>query len=215
LAAIWTIIWIGLGYSLNPLLNRLFILVQSGSATITMASASYTNYLLDLSPAMAFALAVFSALKLVQSLDNGWSRAKPGLRASVNEFPGGDVLLIGYRDSNISNIESTKLQRFLEFRVGFSRVIRVDDLFGGESFARKACDDYSCQFCLVELSGVTEIRSALEDLTFYTYLDIRELALEVPWNPEEDEFRRYMAPHMLLQCADLIKAYSSPSKAVD
>ena len=215
LAAIWAIIWIGLGNSLNPLLNKLFILAQSGSATITMVSASYTNYLLDLSPVMAFGLVVFSALKLVQSLDHGWSRAKPGLRASVNAFPGGDVLLIGYRDSNITNVDSTKLQKFLESRVGLSRVIRVDDLFGGESFARKACDDYSCQFCLVQNSDVTELRSALKDLTFYTNLDVRQLALDIPWNPEQDEFRLYMAPHMLRQCADLINAYSSPSKGLD
>lgn len=215
LGAIWAIIWIAFGYSLNPLLNKLFLLVQSGSATITMVSASYTNYLLDLSSVMAFGLAVFSALKLVMSLDDGWSRAKPGLRSSVNAFPGGHVLLIGYRDSNITNFESNQLQRFLESRVGLSRVIRVDDLFGGESFARKACDDYSCQFCLVQNSDVTELRSALMDLTFYTNLDVRELALDAPWNPEQDEFRRYMSPHMLRQCADLIDAYSSPSIDLD
>ena len=189
--------------------------VQSGSATITMASASYTNYLLDLSSVMAFSLAVFSALKLVKSLDHGWSRAKPGLRASVNGFPGGHVLLIGYRDSNITNIDSTKLQQFLESRVGLSCVIRVDDLFGGESFARKACDDYSCQFCLVKISDVTELSSALKDFPFYINLDVRELALDIPWNPEQDDFRFYMAPYMLRQCADLINAYSSPSNNLD
>lgn len=212
LAAIWALIWIGLGHSLNPLLNKLFLLVQSGSATITMASASYTNYLIDLSSVMAFGFAVFSALKLVKSLDHGWSRAKPGLRTSVNALPGGHVLLIGYRDSKVTSIDSTQLQRFLESRVGLSRVIRVDDLFGGESFARKACDDYSCQFCLVELSDISELRAALRELNFYPHLDIRELALEVPWNTEQDVFRLHMAPHMLRQCADLIKEISSPSK---
>ena len=188
LGVIWFLIWVGLGHSLNPFLNNIFLLLQSGSATITMVSASYTNYLFDLSPVMAFGIGVYTVIKLVKSLDDGWSRAKSGLRASVQDFPLGQVLLIGYRDSNIKNADSIKLQKLLESRVSLSRVIRVDDLFGGESFARKVCDDYSCQFCVVDISDVFDLLAALEELPFYNRLDVREFELKVPWNPEQDAF---------------------------
>ena len=92
-----------------------------------------------------------------------------------------------------------------------SRVIRVDDLFGGESFARKVCDDYSCQFCVVDISDVFGLHAALEELPFYNRLDVREFELKVPWNPEQDSFRLFMAPHILRQCAELIIAYSPSS----
>lgn len=214
IGVIWFLIWVGLGHSLNPFLNNIFLLLQSGSATITMVSASYTNYLFDLSPVMAFGIGVYSVIMLVKSLDDGWSRAKSGLRASVTVFPEeGHVLLIGYRDSNIKKADSIKLQQFLESRVGLPHVIRVDDLFGGESFARKVCDDYSCQFCLVHHSDVIDLLSALNELPFHNRLDVRELVLNVPWNPEQDAFRLFLAPHVLRQCADLINAQSPRSNA--
>jgi hypothetical protein len=116
------------------------------------------------------------------------------------------VLLIGYRDSDIPAPQSAELQRFLEKHVGLPKVIRVDDLFGGESFARKVCENYSCQFCLIDLDAVLGLRSALEPLAFRSKLDIREIPLTVPWNPEREEFRLFMAPHLLRQCADLVDA---------
>jgi hypothetical protein len=211
LCTVWALVWIGVGRSLGAPLNKAFLLVQSGSASITMVTASYTNYLVDLSGPMAFGAGMFGAIKLANSLDAGWSRARPGLRAAATPVQDGNVLMVGYRDSEVNRSMSAALQRHLESKVGLARVIRVDDLFGGESFARKVCEDYSCQFCFVDVGTIAGLRASVQSLPFGDRLDFREVSLEgVAWNPEQDDFRRSMAPNLLRQCADLMDTRSPP-----
>ena len=204
LCSVWSLVWVGIGRSLNPALTKIFLLVQSGAASITMLSASYTNYLIDLSAPMAFGAGIYGAIRLVKSLDAGWSRARPGLRTSARSHHGELVILIGYRDSEVSREKSAELQHLLEQQLGLPKVIRVDDLFGGESFARKVCEDYSCQFCLTDMDSVQVLRESLKALAFHERLDVREVPLAVAWNSEREEFRLFMSPHLLRQCADLI-----------
>jgi len=35
-------------------------------------------------------------------------------------------------------------------------------------------------------------------------LDIRKISLDVDWNPDSVEFKTFVAPYFLNQCADLI-----------
>lgn len=205
LGAVWALVWVGSGRKLSPVLNVAFVAFQSGAASITMLSASYTHYLIDLSSTMAFGAGVFAAIKLVQSLDSGWSRARPGYRRAAPEEDSGGVVLLGYRDSKISAVEAADLQRFLESKVGLSGVIRVDDLFGGESFARKVCEDFSCQLVRVEGSSMPGLLAAIRALPLVDRLDVREVPLQIKWNPEQDEFRSVMAPTLLRQCADIME----------
>jgi adenylate cyclase len=205
LGAVWALVWVGSGRKLSPILNVAFLAFQSGAASITMLSASYTHYLIDLSSTMAFGAGVFAAIKLVQSLDSGWSRARPGYRRAAPEEDSGGVVLLGYRDSQVSVVEAGDLQRFLEARVGLSGVIRVDDLFGGESFARKVCEDFSCQLVRVEGSSMPGLLAAIRALPLFERLDVREVPMLIKWNPEQDEFRSVMAPTLLRQCADIME----------
>lgn len=202
---IWVLVWIGIRRQVHKALNKTFLLVQSSAASITMLSASYTNHLIDLSPMMAFGAGIFGVIKLVQSLDGGWSRARPGLRHAKSHQVEGSVLLIGYRDSEVSVAQAGVLQSFLEARVGMSKVIRVDDLFGGESFVREVCANYSCQLCLLDATQRDELFDSLETLDFQHLLDLQEIELTIPWDSESDSFRLSMAPSMLRQCADLIR----------
>lgn len=204
LGAVWILVWVGLGRKLSPVLNAAFVVLQSGAASITLLSASYTSYLVDLTTPMAFGAGVFAAVKLVQSLDSGWSRARPGYRYAAPVAGPGVVLSLGYRDSRVSKSEADVLQRFLEAQAGFSSVIRVDDLFGGENFARRVCEDCSCQVVRITREHLSGFFSALEALPFRDKLDVREVPLRVNWNPEQDEFRAALAPSLLRQCADLI-----------
>jgi adenylate cyclase len=213
IGAIWALVWVGTGYQLYAALNKLFVLVQLGAATITMLSASYTYYLIDLSPVMAFGAGIFGVIKLVQSLDGGWSRARPGLRHATSQEIEGGVLLIGYRDSQVNRAQASELQAFLEARVGLPRVIRVDDLFGGESFVRKVCEDYSCQLCLVDAPQREELLGLLSTLSFNDQLDVRDVALTGPWDAESQPFRLSMAPSLLRQCADLLGPVDAPTAA--
>jgi CHASE2 domain-containing sensor protein len=82
LITIWVLIWMSLRQKSSSFLNKIFVLAQSGLGGITLLSASYSNYLIDLSDSMSFGLSVFAAIKLVQSMDDRWSRARPGFRKS-------------------------------------------------------------------------------------------------------------------------------------
>jgi len=205
IGAVWMLVWVGLGRKLSPVLNIAFVALQASAAGITLLSASYTNYLIDLTATMAFGAAVFGAIKLVQSLDSGWSRARPGYRYAAPVAGPGVVLSMGYRDSRVSKSEADELQRFLEAQVGLSSVIRVDDLFGGENFARRVCEDCSCQVVRTTREQLPAVLSAIEGLPLRDRLTVREVPLHVNWNPEQDEFRAALAPSLLRQCADIIE----------
>jgi CHASE2 domain-containing sensor protein len=206
IVTVWILVWVGIGRSFGATINKAFIAFQGSAATITLISASYTSYLVDLSTCMAFGAGLFGTIKLVSSLDAGWSRARPGLRTATTTPKSGKLLLIGYRDSEVNLGSAKELQRSLELEVGFSRVIRVDDLFGGESFARAMCEDFSCQICLIYDEEKGTLLTALEALKFHDSLEVREFDLEVDWNPDSVEFRGFLAPKLLRQCADFIDA---------
>jgi len=206
IVTVWVLVWVGIGRSLGTTINKAFLALQGSAATITLLSASYTSYLIDLTTCMGFGVGLFGIIKLVNSLDAGWSRARPGLRSATDTRGSGNLLLIGYRDSEVDLASARELQRALELRVGLPRVIRVDDLFGGESFARAMCEDFSCQICLVCDEDKVSVLSALEALRFYAALEIREFHLEVDWSPDSPEFRGFLAPKLLRQCADFIDA---------
>lgn len=206
IVTVWVLVWIGIGRSLGTTVNKAFIAFQGSAATITLISASYTSYLVDLSTCMAFGMGLFGTIKLVNSLDAGWSRARPGLRTATVTNTSGKLLLIGYRDSEVDLDSARELQRVLELTVGLLRVIRVDDLFGGESFARAMCEDFSCQICLIYDEERVALLTVLEALSFYALLEVKEFDLEVDWNPDSVEFRGFLAPKLLRQCADFIDA---------
>jgi len=208
LGAVWSLVWFSIGRSWSPVLTEVFLLVQSGAASITMITASYTHYLIDLSAPMAFGAGLYAVIRLVKSLDAGWSRARIGFRTSAPTHEDEHILLIGYRDSDVTKQQSAELQTLLEKQLGLSRVIRVDDLFGGESFARQVCEDYTCQFCLINSNDPQSVTKLLSAMPIFTYLNIREISLHLPWNPESENFREFMAVHLLRQCADLLEVRS-------
>jgi CHASE2 domain-containing sensor protein len=206
LVAVWLLVWVGIGGKLSPILNLTFIGFQSGAASITMISASYTSYLIDLTAPMAFGGGVFAVIKLIQSLDSSWSRAKPGYRSVTPPEEASTVVLLGYRDSQVNKLEAAQLQRFLEVKVGLSGVIRVDDLFGGESFARRGCEDFSCQIVRSNEESLPTLLAALRTLPFHEKLNVRDIELNLPWSPSDPAFRLSVVPNLLRQCADLIEA---------
>jgi len=210
-ASIWALVWLACGNTLSPMLTKAFIGVQSGAASITMLSASYTNYLVDLTGCMGFGFGVYAAIKMVQSLDNGWSRAKPGLRRAASPQGRGIILVLGYLDSDVVRVQAQELQKLLEKRLGLEAVFRVDDLFAGDNPIRPICQDFSCQICFVPEDRLFGILAELRDLSFYEKLDLRETTLTSEWHPENEDFRAELTPYLLRQCADLLEAGSALS----
>lgn len=202
--AVWLLVWIGLGGSLYPFLNTAFFGVQSASGFITLASASYTKYLIDLTGVMTFGAGVFAAIKIVQTMDARWSRAKPGIRRAVDPLKEGSVLLIAYRDDEVTPARAAVLQQTLESQLGVERVIRIDDLFGGENFLRPACELFSAQLCLFSSSDKKALLAGLESLEFSKMLSFDETPLSGPWDPDDSGFRQSVTPRLLRLCADVL-----------
>lgn len=213
LAAIWTLVWIAMGGALSPILTKAFLIFESGLGSITMVGASYTNYLLDFSGCMAFGAGVFISLKFVQILDSGWSRARPGLRRAARVQDGGVIVMLGYRDSQVSRAEAAALQRFLEGEVGIQHTIRVDDLFGGESFIRPTLEDFTCQLCLLPFDAEAALRRRIERQPVFDRLHIQRQPLQTRWDPDDVSFRKEIAPWLLRMCAEVIEGPVAEAKA--
>jgi len=204
LATVWAFVWVALRRSFEGFLNKSITAFQVGGGSITMLSVSYTNYLIDLSSCMMIGLAIFAYIKAVTILDDGWSRARPGLRKFTIKNIGNELLLIGYKDSEVNRQAAENLQRTLESKLGLASVIKVDDLFGGDGFLRSVCQDYSCLLCVVGSEMGPTLFDSLQISSFLPFLAIQKISLEVDWNPDSNEFKKFVAPYVLQQCADII-----------
>jgi CHASE2 domain-containing sensor protein len=199
LLTIWALVWMSLKQKTGGFMNKAFVLVQSGLGGVTLLSASYTYYLIDLSDSMSFGLSVFAAIKLVQSMDDRWSRARPGFRKARQSQIKGQLLLLSFLDHRVSAGQAKALQNGAERIVGLANVVRVDDLFGGESFIKSQCAKFKAL-----MVNVNEGQSAaMQDLLAqadYGAVDVARYDMANMWDPENKEFTREASP-LVLACA--------------
>lgn len=206
LLIIWVLVWMSLRQKSSSSMNKAFVLAQSGLGGVTLLSASYTNYLIDLSDPMSFGLSVFAAIKLVQSMDDRWSRARPGFRKGKQTKVKGNLMLLGFLDDSMSATKLQTLQRQAERVVGLANVVRVDDLFGGESFIKSHC----AQFKALLLNVVPGQAEAIQDLLAnaeYAAVDATTHDMTQIWDPENNEFIAGVAPLVLSSAARLLQEY--------
>lgn len=200
--AIWGLVWFSVKPFQTSLFNKGFLLLQSGLGSVTLLSASYTNYLIDLSDSMSFGLMVFAAIKLIQSMDDRWSRARPGFRCWPSDKEGGQVLVLGYLKDHFDNSSAKILQQSAERIVGFNGVIRVDDLFGGETFIKSTCSSFGCFLIHILPEHRAEIQSLIEDYERYGVVANFHF-LEQKWDTDKQAFSSELAP-MVLQCGAML-----------
>jgi hypothetical protein len=188
----------------SSFLNKIFVLAQSGLGGITLLSASYSNYLIDLSDSMSFGLSVFAAIKLVQSMDDRWSRARPGFRKSKKIPVKGHLVLLGFLDDQLSATQVQNLQSQAERVVGLANVVRLDDLFGGESFITSRCAQFKALLLNVvpEQADVIKVLLANAD---YASVDATTYDLAQMWDTENKEFIDEVAPLVLASAARLLQ----------
>lgn len=201
LCAIWGFVWISIRNFDYKHLNKVFLIVQSGLGGITLLSASYTHYLIDLSDCMSFSLTVFGVLKLMQTLEKSWSRAKPGLRRFGSQKAQGQMFIIGYLDSVLKRDQATALRRALDAIVGMQNVVYVDDLFGGESMLKLQCTKYRCQIAIAQESKIDAIHELLQTEKFKQIVTVTRHDLATPWDPDDKLFCDKLAPLVLLNSA--------------
>lgn len=184
-------------------MNKAFVLVQSGLGGITLLSASYTYYLIDLSDSMSFGLSVFAAIKLVQSMDDRWSRARPGFRKARASQIQGQLLLLGFLDHRFTGVQIQALQSALERIVGLTNVVRVDDLFGGESFIKSRCAQFKALLVNVGAEHTAAITALLAQ-DEHAAVDVDTRSMDILWDPENKAFTYEVAPLVLASAARLL-----------
>ncbi len=207
LAAIWVLIALALGHLRQGVLTQAFVLAQSGFGAITLLSASYTHYLVDLSESMSFGVAVFGVIRIVQSLEAGWLRARRGMRRiDAGRQYHGTLAVIGLFRSDLAEGQVARLERSVEGVVGPSRLIRIDDLFGGESLIKANCDDILCLLALADEGQLREIETLIASEPWAGRARFTREALDTPWNADDPAFAQSLAPLVLESASELLRS---------
>jgi CHASE2 domain-containing sensor protein len=199
LLTIWVLVWMSMRQKSSEFMNKAFVLAQSGLGSVTLLSASYTHYLIDLSDSMSFGLSVFAAIKLVQSMDDRWSRARPGFRKVPQNHTEGQLMLLGFLDQRMSAKQVQTLQYKAEQVVGLANVVRLDDLFGGESFITSRCAQFRALLINVA-PDQAETMKALLNHPDYAVIDASTHNIQQRWDTEDKEFTAVIVP-LVLACA--------------
>ena len=181
----------------SPPINRIFVLLQSALGGITLVSASYTNYLVDLTDSMKFALAVFGAIKLLQAFDERWSKGKKGYRRLRRLEGDGIAQIYSFFDETGGALSKSVIHRGLERILGAQRVLYVDDLLGGDSFLKPSVSA-TRSFILFTRSENERslVRDLLEKSGFKDY-EFKEVEWPGAWNVEDKTLAQSLIPDVL------------------
>lgn len=203
LCIIWGLVWVTTHNSVSMVANRLFLILQAALGGLTLVSASYTHYLIDLSDSMSFGIGLFGIIKLLQSLDDRWSRAKPGFRKIGLNHGAEQLLVLGWLDDQLSYFEAQGLQRRIESVVGMPQVARVDDLFAGESFVKSICSSYKSLLVHVQSPLAGQVDALLAEPA-YSCVMRKTHNLLADWDTENKHFVAEAAPLILEMGSELL-----------
>lgn len=201
---IWVLVWITTQNSVSDNANKLFVILQASMGSITLVSASYTNYLIDMSDSMSFGIGLFGVIKLLQNLDDRWSRAKPGFRKIGQKHGAEQLLALGWLDDKLPQVDAIRLHREIESIVGMSQVVRVDDLFAGESFLKPICSKCTCLLVHINPADSSSINTILSELAFADVMQVTH-DLKSAWDTENRQFAAEVAPHILELGSELLQ----------
>lgn len=110
-------------------INRLFWLSQTGFIAVTVYCASYTTWLLDISPTVVFAASYFAIANVYNSVHLSALRGNPAFSAFIQNHGRSPFLLMGVRSAPGDKHRLLALVRRLERRFGVHNVLHVDNLF--------------------------------------------------------------------------------------
>lgn len=209
IASVWGLVWLGINRVAPDKINRSFLLLQLGLGGITLLAASYTYYLIDLSESMSFALAVFAAVKLVRTMSDNSARAKPGYRKSDIAPDTNTLILAGFRRSAVGIKTSRQWENAVLKIAGMRHVIRIDDLYGGQSFVVSVFADYQALIILTSDSKKKDILSVFGSGD-QTSLHLMELALPDGTDIGSEQFKAWLAGRIANNCAAI---YADPAPA--
>ena len=181
----------------SPPINRIFVILQFALGGVTLLSASYTNYIVDLTDSMKFSLAVFGAIKLLQGFDARWYKGKKGYRRFRKLEENGVAMIYSFLENPSDVSAITVLHRGLERTLGVNRVVYVDDLLGGDNFLKSALSSSRSFVVFVKSEAEREQVEHLTNTTGLSGFVMREVPLPGAWNLEDKELAQRLAPEIL------------------
>lgn len=203
IAVVWILITLAIRNRAGEAVDRMFFISQGSLAGIMYLSASYSNFYVDLGDNISFAIGVFGAIKIVQSLDDKWVRAAKGYRKSQFQSATGRLVLLGYPIGRAvdGGSDLRVIERSAERIVGLDSVLRIDDLFGGQSLIRQLCEPVVVLACWAEEHEVAALEQLVEQ---NMHLKHKWLAVTSAWNVSAPGFLQELAPEVLRFSAELV-----------
>jgi len=206
IASVWGLVWLGINRVAADKINRIFVYLQLALGGITLLAASYTYHLIDLSESMSFALAVFAAVKLIRTMSDNSARAKPGYRKADIDPAVNKLILAGFRLSAVGIKTSRQWEKSVLNIAGMRHVIRIDDLYGGQSFLVSVFSDYQALIILTTEANNNDILSVFESGE-KNGLHLMELVLPEGTDISSEQFKAWLAGQLASNCAAI---YAEP-----
>ena len=208
IASVWGLVWLGINRVAPDKINRIFVYLQLGLGGMTLLAASYTYHLIDLSESMSFALLVFAAVKLIRTMSDNSARAKPGYRKSDIDPGVNQLILAGFRRSAVGIKTSRQWEKSVLKIAGMRHVIRIDDLYGGQSFVVSVFADYQALIILTSTSKKNDIISVFESGE-KNGLQLMDLTLPDGTDISSETFKIWLAGQLAKNCAAI---YTTPAQ---
>ena len=132
--------------------NRWFVFAQGALVVVTVGSASYSVYLVDLSACFLFGLGYFFIAKAYAQIDHNASRGMPSF-TEIRFDPRviDRVAVFGFDAKAARRPQINRARGGLERRFGFSRTFHIDNAFGVANLFGGTCKDL--EFFVVFLEG--------------------------------------------------------------
>jgi hypothetical protein len=120
--------------------NRWFVFAQGALVVVTVGSASYSVYLVDLSACFLFGLGYFFIAKAYAQIDHNASRGMPSF-TQIRFDPRviDRVAVFGFDAKTTRRQQINRARGGLEHRFGFARTFHIDNAFGVANLFGGAC----------------------------------------------------------------------------
>jgi hypothetical protein len=111
--------------------------------------------------------------------------------------------MLSFLDHQYSKAQAQALQSAIEHIVGLINVVRVDDLFGGESFIESRCSKFKAFLVNLEVEHAAAVNALLAGAE-HAVVDVCAHDTEQMWDLENQEFAHEVAPLVLASAARLL-----------
>lgn len=170
-------------------MSILFSALQTGFIAVTAYSISYTNWLVDVSGPVLFALAYFTIANLYSRIHLSALRGSPSFSGFLKKHAGQDFLLAGVKGSQ----GVRALVRALERRFGPAHVLHVDNLFDRGHVLQQATSGLSFVVVALPPGLLPAARTVVENLARDCRLTPRLIELTEPSEDVRPIFRAILS----------------------